>query len=160
MFRLVRVSTTSLARLRMVPTFSDAIRNLNLFCRISQDIDLAKPTETALPLTTPSPMVPAPFSLIFTLDKTHQFRFKQCFTNRMPFLDVNLIYRIGDWVIFQRHSLTDWMDQKFTRQCRNLWNILKPSVRFVELCKCQYIATTNPPSFYLNQTIPNKRTVF
>ena len=51
---LARASTTSQGLPCMVPTFRDAICSLNLFCRISHDIDLTGPTWTpTLPLTAP-----------------------------------------------------------------------------------------------------------
>ena len=57
---LATVSTISLALPHMVPVFRDAIRSLNLFCRVSHDINLTGPTCTpALPSTTPSLKVPA-----------------------------------------------------------------------------------------------------
>ena len=43
---LAKVSTISLALPRMVLTFRDAIRSLNLFCRVLHDIDLTGPTFT------------------------------------------------------------------------------------------------------------------
>ena len=85
---LAKVSTISLALPRMVPTFRDAIRSLNLFCRISHDIDLTGPTFTpALPLTTPSLKVPVPLFLTTILDMTLKLSgLKQKFYCRMPFL--------------------------------------------------------------------------
>ena len=57
---LTKVSTISLALSRMVSAFRDAIRSLNLFCRVLHDISLTGPMFTpTLPLTTPSLKVPA-----------------------------------------------------------------------------------------------------
>ena len=85
---LAKVSTISLALPRMVPTFRDAIRSLNLFCRISHDIDLTGPTFTpALPLTTTSLKVPVPLFLTTILDMILKLSgLKQKFYCRMPFL--------------------------------------------------------------------------
>ena len=85
---LAKVSTISLALPRMVPTFRDAICSLNLFCRISLDIDLTGTTFTpALQLTIPSLKVPFPLFLTTILDMTLKLSgLKQKFYCRMPFL--------------------------------------------------------------------------
>ena len=68
---LAKVSTISLALPCMVPTFSDIIHSLNLFCRISHEIDPTGPTSTpALPLMTPSLKIPIPLFLTAILDMT------------------------------------------------------------------------------------------
>ena len=85
---LAKVSTISLALPRMVPTFRDAIRSLNLFCRILHDINLTGPTFTpALPLKTPLLKVPVPLFLTTILEMTLKLSgLKQKFYCRMPFL--------------------------------------------------------------------------
>ena len=88
---LAKVSTISLALPRMVPTFRDAIRSLNLFCRISHDIDLTGPTFTpGLPLRTRSLQVPVPFSYnnIRHDIKTFRFEIKILLPDALP--DANL----------------------------------------------------------------------
>ena len=68
---LAKVSTISPALPCMVSTFRDAIRSLNLFCRILHDIDLTRPTFTpTLPLMTPSHKVPVPLFLSTIFDMT------------------------------------------------------------------------------------------
>ena len=85
---LAKVSTISLALPRMMPTFRDVICSLNLFCRISHDIDLTGTTFTpALQLTIPSLKVPFPLFLTTILDTTLKLSgLKQKFYCRMPFL--------------------------------------------------------------------------
>ena len=91
---VAKVSTISLALPRMIPTFRDAIRSLNLFCRISHDIDLTGPTFTpALPLTTPSSPSPVvSYNNIRHDIKTFRFEAKILLPDALP--DANLFQQV------------------------------------------------------------------